>query len=163
MGVLSVITDFFTKSGATLVDSIGNAIDSCVTSDDERLTLKNQLASIENNWKRTELEYWNKQADEITKRWTADANGGFLQRNVRPLSLLFMLGIVSFLSIGSILCTELKPNQLAALNSFLPMFTSLLTIAVTAYFGCRTVEKGLNVYQQNKTTRREIENQKSDK
>lgn len=41
---MSWITDMFSSSVSNVVDSVGNAIDKLVTSDEERLLLRNELA-----------------------------------------------------------------------------------------------------------------------
>lgn len=40
------LTDLFSAGASTLVDSVGNAIDNIVTSDEERMQLQNALAQI---------------------------------------------------------------------------------------------------------------------
>ena len=44
---MSILSDIFTGSVDKIVDSVGNAIDNLVTSDEEKLTLKNELARIQ--------------------------------------------------------------------------------------------------------------------
>tara|TARA_R100001440_G_scaffold335_2_gene1019 strand:- start:2047 stop:2469 length:423 start_codon:yes stop_codon:yes gene_type:complete len=63
---------------------------------------------------------------EITKRWVADASAGWLQANVRPLTLIFFS--VAYV-VGWYLDYPLES------------ITGLLSLIVGAYFGSRGVEK----------------------
>jgi len=63
---------------------------------------------------------------EITKRWVADASAGWLQANVRPLTLIFF-------SVAYVVGWYLKYP--------LESITGLLSLIVGAYFGSRGVEK----------------------
>jgi len=63
---------------------------------------------------------------EVTKRWVADASAGWLQANVRPLTLIFFS--VAYV-VGWYLDYPLES------------VTGLLSLIVGAYFGSRGVEK----------------------
>jgi len=63
---------------------------------------------------------------EVTKRWVADASAGWLQANVRPLTLIFFS--VAYV-VGWYLDYPLES------------ITGLLSLIVGAYFGSRGVEK----------------------
>ena len=63
---------------------------------------------------------------EVTKRWVADASAGWLQANVRPLTLIFFS--VAYV-VGWYLDYPLES------------ITGLLSLIVGAYFGYRGVEK----------------------
>ena len=83
MGLLSFIGDIF-KPAAELVDNLH-------TSKEEKLSLVNQLAQIENNVKMKTLELIKAQSQVIV----AEAQGqSWMQRNWRPLTMLVFLGLV---------------------------------------------------------------------
>tara|TARA_R100000231_G_C5298871_1_gene156968 strand:+ start:319 stop:741 length:423 start_codon:yes stop_codon:yes gene_type:complete len=63
---------------------------------------------------------------EVTKRWVADASAGWLQANVRPLTLIFF-------SVAYVVGWYLDYS--------LESITGLLSLIVGAYFGSRGVEK----------------------
>lgn len=44
---MSWLSEIFSSSASAIVDSVGNAIDKLVTSDAERLQLKNELVKIQ--------------------------------------------------------------------------------------------------------------------
>ena len=82
------------------MDSVGNAVDSIVTNDEERLILRNELAKIqlESKYKQDELEL---QFDkEISERHKNDMNSdSWLSKNIRPLTLIFILVMYSLLTL----------------------------------------------------------------
>ena len=63
---------------------------------------------------------------EITKRWEADSNSGWLAANVRPITLMFF-------SVSYVVGWYLEYP--------LDSITGLLSLIVGAYFGSRGVEK----------------------
>jgi len=129
MNILGMIT-------GGLVSAVGTAIDSLVTSDEERLALKNKLVSIEAEaeLKATELE--NKYQEEISKRWESDNKSSFLARNVRPMTLIFLLFVLSAMAFtsGNIGLFVIDP-------AFIDLFQMLAITAFGAYFGGRSFEK----------------------
>ena len=64
--------DFLTGGAGALVTSIGDAIDKNVTSDEERLKLKNELAKLETDYKLKVYEFQVRE-DEITQKDREDA------------------------------------------------------------------------------------------
>jgi hypothetical protein len=58
---------FLTDGASTLVDSIGNAIDKNITSDEERLKLRNELTNINKEFMIKAYEFQAKE-DEITQK-----------------------------------------------------------------------------------------------
>ena len=71
---------------------------------------------------------------EVTKRWVADASAGWLQANVRPLTLIFFS--VAYV-VGWYLDYPLES------------ITGLLSLIVGAYFGSRGVEKVMGNNKHN--------------
>ena len=87
MGLLSFIGDIF-KPAAELVDNLH-------TSKEEKLSLVNQLAQIENNVKMKTLEIQSELIKAQSQVIVAEAQGqSWMQRNGRPLTMLVFLGLV---------------------------------------------------------------------
>jgi len=127
------ILDMFTGG---VVESVGKAIDSLVTSDEERLQLKNKLVQIESDAKTKAIELENQYQKEITTRWTSDNKAGWLTRNVRPLTLIFLLIVLTSMAFTSGNIGEFKID-----SSFVDLFQILAITAFGAYFGGRSLEK----------------------
>jgi len=73
---------------------------------------------------------------EITKRWEIDMNSdSWLSKNVRPLTLLYLLFSVT------LLCVLDSCNVLDVKDQWVTLFGSLLLTTVGAYFGLREVGK----------------------
>ena len=124
-----------------VVDSVGNAIDKLVTSDSERLQLKNELIKIqlEAKQKQDELEVQFEQ--QITDRWKSD-NEHFLTRLVRPLSVVFMLVLF-----GMIVLLDGNVGMFLVNPAYVPVIENLLVTMIFAYFGSRGAEK---IFTKNK-------------
>tara|TARA_X000001388_G_C2204097_1_gene112434 strand:- start:315 stop:716 length:402 start_codon:yes stop_codon:yes gene_type:complete len=111
---------------------IGNAstiIDECVTTKEEKLTLKNKmkeiLAQAESNAQ-----------EQVTRRWEADAKAGWLPANIRPLTMAFltiMLVAMSFFD-GNVGGFQMNPV-------YVPVYQTLLMVVYSAYFAGRSIEK----------------------
>ena len=136
MGVLKKI---FSAGASQLVDSVGGVIDNLVTTDDERLAAKAKLKQIV-------LDHEAKMEQNITDRWTADMNSdSWLSKNVRPLVLIFLVistVLMIFIDAGTIKFTvEEKWTDLLQL---------VLITVIGAYFGGRTMEKRVQIPENNK-------------
>ena len=111
---------------------IGNAstiIVECVTTKEEKLTLKNKmkeiLAQAESNAQ-----------EQVTRRWEADAKAGWLPANIRPLTMAFltiMLVAMSFFD-GNVGGFQMNPV-------YVPVYQTLLMVVYSAYFAGRSIEK----------------------
>ena len=111
---------------------IGNAstiIDECVTTKEEKLTLKNKMKEI--------LAQAEANAQEqVTRRWEADAKAGWLPANIRPLTMAFltiMLVAMSFFD-GNVGGFQMNPV-------YVPVYQTLLMVVYSAYFAGRSIEK----------------------
>lgn len=88
--------------------------------------------------------------DAITKRWEADLHSdNKLSKNIRPGVLVYLLFVATlFALIDSIpvLGVTIKPIWVS-------LFADAMQMVLGAYFLARTVEKGVNVWQEHKTKR----------
>lgn len=82
----------------------------------------------------------------VTERWTADMNSdSWMSKNIRPLSLAACLGFIFLVIIfdSTKLNFEVK-------NEYIDLIGTILELIVLAYFGGRTVEKGMSIYKTKK-------------
>ncbi len=128
-------TNIFSSGAASLVDSVGNAIDSLVTSDEERLQLKNELSAQINEFKERQLIAQSQYDKEITERWKSD-NENIVTRLVRPLSFAFVLGLFA-----AIVLFDGNIGTFTINTAYIPVIEGLLYTMVIAYFGSRGMEK----------------------
>ena len=132
---MSFITDIFSSSVGTVVDSVGSAIDKLVTSDAEKLALKNELIKIQTDAKLKEQEIDIQYAIEATKRQSNDMQSdSWLSKNIRPMTLIFILIMYSLLSISSGFEFEVTESYVSLLGQWGMLIMSF-------YFSGRTIEK----------------------
>lgn len=132
---MSWLTEIFTSSASTIVDSVGNAIDKLVTSDEEKLQLKNELIKIQLDATLKANEQANEAEVQITERWKSD-NENLLTRAVRPLSYAWVIILFSAMILSDGNIGQFKINA-----AYLPIIETLLVTMTFAYFGGRTIEK----------------------
>lgn len=132
---MSILSDIFTGSVDKIVDSVGNAIDNLVTSDEEKLTLKNELVKIQIEAKNKKDELDLKYEEQLTQRQSNDMQSdSWLSKNIRPLTLIFILVMYSLLSIGSGFDFQVTESYVQLLGQWGMLIMSF-------YFGGRTLEK----------------------
>lgn len=137
---MSFISDIFSSSVGTVVKELGEAVDSLVTSDKERLELKNKLTEIQVKAKLSEIELANKYEAEITARNNADqAQGNFLTKSARPIFLYWVMAIVTIIVFGGMFDKNIP-------DVYVPAVFGLAGAAVTFFFG----SKGLEAYKHGK-------------
>lgn len=132
---MSLLGDFFSDGVKGVVDSVGDAIDKLVTSDEEKLALKNELAKIqlEAQNKKDELDL--KYEEQLTQRQQNDMQSdSWLSKNIRPLTLIFILVMYSLLSIGS-------GFEFTVTESYVQLLGQWGMLIMSFYFGGRTFEK----------------------
>ena len=131
---MSWLSGIFNSTVGGVVDSVGNAIDKLVTSDSERLQLKNELTKIEAEAKLKELELENQYEKEVTQRWVSD-NDHWFTRLVRPLSYTWVVLFFTFIMIGD------SNFGFSIKEAYIPVIETLLITMTIALFGSRGVEK----------------------
>lgn len=139
---MSWLSELFSSSVGTVVEKAGEAIDRLVTSDEEKLKLKNELINIEAQAKLAAQ----KQADEseirleeeITERWQSDNTGDDkLAKRVRPASLIYLLLSMSFF----IFVDSTNYFDFDVKEAYISLYETLLLLVFAAYFGGRSIEK----------------------
>lgn len=132
---MSILGDLFSDGIKGVVDSVGNAIDNLVTSDEEKLQLKNELAKIELDAQQKQKELDLQYEQQLTQRQANDMQSdSWLSKNIRPLTLIFILVMYSLLSISS--GFEFKVTQ-----SYIELLGNWGMLIMSFYFGGRTFEK----------------------
>jgi len=118
-----------------VVDSVGKALDSLITSDDERNKAKIILEKQMQDFKLKMVENSNEFEKEITKRWESD-NEHIITRLVRPISYISILVLF-----GSVVLSDGNIGNFRVNGAYIPVLETLLTTMTIAYFGGRTFEK----------------------
>ena len=132
MGFLSSL---FSDGVSNVVTALGDAIDKNVTSDQERLQLRNELAKIQSDAIAKQGDLDIQLEEEITKRQANDmTSDSWLSKNIRPLTLIFILVMYSLLSISSGFKFEVTESYVSLLGQWGMLIMSF-------YFGGRTFEK----------------------
>ena len=126
---MSILKKIFSSGAKDLVDSVGNAIDKIHTSAEEKELVKAEINKIV-------LEYEQKMQVEVTKRWEADMNGNWLTRSIRPLSLAFLLLVLTIFTL-----VDLSYVDITLKDSWIDLWQLLAITAFGAYFGGRSYEK----------------------
>ena len=113
-----------------VIKDVGKVIDDLVTSDEEKLLIKERVTTI--------LEEANKSAQEqVTKRWEVDMRSdSWLSKNIRPMVLIFLTAMFVVISCLDGNIGEFKINQ-----AYVPIYQTLLMTVYAAYFVSRGLEK----------------------
>lgn len=126
---MALLKKLFSSGAKELVDSVGNAIDKIHTSAEEKELVK---AEVEKHI----LNYEEKIQQEVTKRWEADMQGNWLSKSVRPISLLFLLLVLTVFTLVDFSFIDLEIK-----DSWIDLWQLLAITAFGAYFGGRSYEK----------------------
>ena len=126
---MSILRKIFSSGAKDLVDSVGNAIDKIHTSAEEKELVKAEINKIV-------LEYEQKMQVEVTKRWEADMNGNWLTRSIRPLSIAFLLLVLTVFTLVDFGYVEMDIK-----DSWIDLWQILAITCFGAYFGGRSYEK----------------------
>ena len=126
---MGLLNKLFQSGAKDLVDSVGNAIDKIHTSAEEKELVKAEI-------KKKIIEYDYNIQKEVTKRWEADMQGNWLTKSIRPLSLAFLLLVLTLFTIVDFSFVELEIK-----DSWVDLWQLLALTAFGAYFGGRSYEK----------------------
>lgn len=126
---MSILGKIFSSGASSLVDSVGTAIDKIHTSAEEKELIKAEI-------KQKILDYDYNIQKEVTKRWEADMQGNWLTKSIRPLSLAFLLFVLTVFTLVDFSFVELEIK-----DSWVDLWQLLALTAFGAYFGGRSYEK----------------------
>ncbi|GJM64959.1 3TM-type holin [Persicobacter diffluens] len=119
------------SSASKVIASSAKIVDQVVTSDSERLRLKNQLGEIL-------MKELTEMAEVQSRVILAEAQGGILQRNWRPVVMLSFAVIV--------IISAFYPVELHRIPE---PFWNLLTVGIGGYVAGRTIEKVAGQFSAN--------------
>jgi cation transport ATPase len=137
---MSFFSKLLSSGAASLVDSIGGAIDRNVTSDHERGQLKIALQQEVNKSTKTQLEATAQHEAEISDRHKYDMQSdSWLSKNIRPLALAFLTVTTVLLAYATIFYLDVTKTVL--LQPWITLLTALLLTVYGFYFGSRGIEK----------------------
>ena len=127
-----------------VIDSVGKVINETFTSDEERLEAKNKLETIRYSAK-LELQKEANKAEQIaqenvTERWNIDKDGNFLTKSIRPITLMYLMLVVTILALtdGNI---HVKDYQFAIKNEWVDLFKQAFLVVLGAFFVGKSVER----------------------
>lgn len=126
---MSILKKIFSSGAKELVDSVGNAIDKIHTSAEEKELVKAQVNKVVQ-------EFEEKMQVEVTKRWEADMQGNWLTKSIRPLSLAFLLLVLTVFTLIDFGYVDMDIK-----DSWIDLWQLLAITAFGAYFGGRSYEK----------------------
>ena len=122
---MALLTSLFSK----LLGNADKVIDEVVTSQEEKLTLKNKVQEIVNQHQAIVEQ-------EVTKRWQADMQGNWLTKSIRPLVLAWLVvatTLLIFIDAGVIV--------FKVEDKWVDLLQLVLITVIGAYFGGRSIEK----------------------
>jgi hypothetical protein len=123
------------------IGSLGKAIDDNVTSDEERLILKNEFAKIQGDIGNQVRDFKKAMEGEVTERLKSDnENGSWLTKNIRPMTLIFLM-VNTMMVVYATIFGDLSPDKIEMVKAWIPLLIALDVTAVSFYFGSRGMEK----------------------
>lgn len=131
---MSWISELFSSSVGSVIESVGKVADSLITSDKERLQLKNELVKIQLEATLKANEQANEAEAQITERWKSD-NEHVITRLVRPISFGWVIMLFSVVIIGD------TNWGFTVKDAYIPVIETLLVTMTVAYYGGRSFEK----------------------
>lgn len=126
---MNILGKIFSSGAKDLVDSVGTAIDKIHTSAEEKELVKAEIEKII-------LDHDHRMQQEVTKRWEADMQGNWLTKSIRPLSLAFLLVVLTIFTLVDFGFVDLQIK-----DSWIDLWQLLAITAFGAYFGGRSIEK----------------------
>jgi len=126
---MNILGKIFSSGAKELVDSVGDAIDKIHTSAEEKELVKAEVKKITQ-------EFEEKMQFEVTKRWEADMQGNWLTKSIRPLSLAFLLLVLTVFTLIDFGYVDMDIK-----DSWIDLWQLLAITAFGAYFGGRSYEK----------------------
>lgn len=132
------LADFFTGSITDTVTEVAKVARTFITTDKDRLEFEQKMIELETNSKLKATELANNYEQQISNRWSDDMKSdSTLAKNIRPITLIYLLSMYSLLSISSGFGFIVTPQ-------FVELLGNWGMLVMTAYFGGRSLEK---IYQ----------------
>lgn len=133
------------KVAGELVDKLLGRVDDLVTSKEEKAVLKNDYEKIVNEG----MYHVHK---HVTARHKTDmTSDSWLSKNIRPLTLVFILVAYSIFSIadGNLV---IRGNQFNINPDYITLLGEWGKAIMYFYFGGRTIEKAIKIFNKTKSS-----------
>jgi len=130
---MGFFSNLFSSGVSEVVDSVAKGIDSLFTSDEERLKAKNMLEQIKSNARLKDKELNLQYESELTKRLASDNQGNFLTKSARPITLFYMLGLITIMIFGAMFNIQIP-------DVYIDMVQILAMTVFGFYFGGKSLE-----------------------
>jgi len=128
---------------AALLDVGMKVLDRFVPDPAEKAKAQAELIKMQQEGRLAELNADNIEAQELTKRHTADmASDSWLSKNILPMTLLFILFVYTVFGIGSAFDMNVHQPYVELLGQWGMLIMSF-------YFGGRTLEKIMDMKAKN--------------
>ncbi len=127
-----------------LLEVGGKLIDKLIPDPEAKAKAQAELLKMQQEGKLAELNADNIEAQELTKRQEADmASDSWLSKNIRPMTLVFILMVYSMFAMMSAWDIEVNNNYVELLGQWGMLIMSF-------YFGGRTLEKIMDMKAKDK-------------
>jgi|TARA_R110002167_G_scaffold44747_3_gene134575 hypothetical protein len=126
---MNILAKIFSGGANKLIDSVGSIIDEVHTSKEEKQEMKLKIQEMITSHEA-------KIQKEVTNRWQADMQGNWLSKSIRPLSLAFLLLVLTIFTLMDFGFVEMDIK-----DSWIDLWQMLAITAFGAYFGGRSYEK----------------------
>lgn len=126
---MSILGKIFSSGAKELVESVGGIVDELHTSKEEKAELKHKFEEMI-------MSYESKMQQEVTKRWEADMQGNWLTKSIRPLTLAFLMIVLTTFTLVDFGYVDMDIK-----DSWIDLWQILSITCFGAYFGGRSYEK----------------------
>ena len=141
---MSWISDLITPVAGSFIKDVGDTVKQFVTTDADRMKLEQSLQQLQADFTLKMADNANAYEEQITKRQQNDmASDSWLSKNIRPLTLIFILTMFSLMSISS--GFEFQVTQ-----AYVELLGQWGMLIMSFYFGGRTLEKMATIVKGNK-------------
>lgn len=122
--------------GITEIIAVGlKLIDKFFPDPEQKAKMQLELMKMQQDGELQKINADIQEQQELTKRWQSDmASDSWLAKNIRPLTLIFILGAYSFFAFMSMFGWETR-------GAYVELLGQWGIVVMTAYFGGRSWEK----------------------
>lgn len=127
-----------------ILDIGSKLIDKFFPDPEQKAKAQLELLQMQQNGELARMQADIAESQEITKRWQADmSSDSWLSKNIRPLTLIAILtGYFTFAMMSAF--------GIETRGAYVELLGQWGIVVMTAYFGGRTVEKVMDMKEQNK-------------
>jgi hypothetical protein len=127
-----------------ILDIGGKLIDRLLPDPEQKAKAQLELLQMQQNGQLAQIQAEIAGQQEVTKRWQADmASDSWLSKNIRPLTLIFILCAYFIFSMMSAFGIETR-------GAYVELLGQWGIVVMTAYFAGRSVEKVMDMKEKAK-------------